>query len=306
MTVKYKINSDVFVKKRQILNLTQAQVAFKAGITEKTYRDIESGKRTPRQDTLAQLMKILELSSEELYIFNNAALSPSELDELQRNVDKELQSVAQRFEALYEVQKKACMEVDGYTVHNTVFLVKSYLTPLLLQTPFSITEITTTIMNFVKTNGCKFSIYQNHSHFPIMELGNLLKSRQNKIRVLDHPDVEREIGIMVQYALSVKMPNEYDQNRFGKLIDKIEEEQISLDPHARAETILHLYLFLATHWEELYRDPSYYHALAMICVVLEDPIIDPDDLQNYALTLRAISMFLLSCEQANLEMRMNR
>lgn len=295
-----KIKGSVLAKKRNYLNLTQAQVAFEAGITEKTYRDIEKNNHIPRQDTLSRILSILELHINDVLIIDNSNLT---LIELKEHVDKELRLAQKMLDSLLDAQDNAYRQIAGYTIDNTMFVNQNYLEPILLQHPFSIAQIATTLMNFVEANSISHPIYRKYSHFPIQEIGNLLKSRQENLQIKEHPDIEREVGFVIQRALILKISNESEQQQFVKIINQIEDEQLCNDLHSRSKTLLRLYLFLSNRWDELHTEPNYYHTLAMICVVLDDPIIDVTDLINYALTLRAINQFLISFDTANCEMR---
>ena len=300
MPLKYKTDGFVFEKKRQELNLTQAQVANEVGITEKTYRDIEKNKRTPQQDTLARLIAFLKLEYNEVFIFNNSNLN---IVKLQEEIDTQLELNRNLIAKLIKDREKADALVENFSSQNTLFYLNHYFNSFELKEDYSITKICSHIMNLIEVNGVRYSIFQEKSHLPILEMGNLLKSRQLKLQILDYPDIEREVGMVIQRAYRIQMANEHNQQTLLQLISQIEREQILSDSHARALTILRLYLFLSTHWEELYSSPSYYHTLAMICIVLEDPLIDPDDFQNKYLTLRLINLFLFSFQESNAKMR---
>lgn len=300
---KYKIDGTVLLQKRHICNLTQAQVAAAVGITEKTYRDIEKNIHTPRSDTLSRICELLAISPADIYIFDHSEID--NLQKLKKHVDHELHLSAQMLAQLLKVRYKAYDQVDGYSILNTVFVEKNHLEVLLLKEPFTIAQICTTIMNFVANNCQTYHIYRSYAHYPIQEIGNLLQFRHNQIKLIDHPDISREIGILLQFLYELTLPNERDQSRLNQLIDDIEIIQSSdlSDNNAASSTMLTLYFFLSNRWNKYKNNMNYYYALSMICILLENPIIDKDDLLSYNASLRAINQFLISLDQANLAMR---
>lgn len=52
---------------RKNLGLTQAQVAEKAGLSDRTYADIERGKANMRAETLLQICKALKITPNDIF-----------------------------------------------------------------------------------------------------------------------------------------------------------------------------------------------------------------------------------------------
>lgn len=60
---------------RKKLGFTQAQVAEKAGLSDRTYADIERGSANMRTETLLRICDALQITPDEIFTENNTMLS---------------------------------------------------------------------------------------------------------------------------------------------------------------------------------------------------------------------------------------
>ncbi len=76
---------------RKRLGLTQAQVAEKAGLSDRTYADIERGSTNMRTETLLHICQALQITPDEIFTESNSSITIQ-----QEEIIKKLNSCTQK------------------------------------------------------------------------------------------------------------------------------------------------------------------------------------------------------------------
>ena len=99
----FKILGERLLKIRKNLGLSQEETAWAAGLSSRTYADIERGEVNARLDTILRICEVFRITPNDILIYehDNDIIDINELDEILKKLTKKQQKTAISLLKLY-------------------------------------------------------------------------------------------------------------------------------------------------------------------------------------------------------------